>query len=36
LHADFPSLGEIYSWVVDRSHEECHEQVVPLKMNDEE
>lgn len=36
LKADFPLLEEIYSWTVDRSREECHERVVPLKMNDEE
>ena len=36
LKADFPPMEEIYSWVIDRSKEECHERVVPLKMNDEE
>ncbi len=35
LKTDFPPLDEVYSWIVDRSQEPCHERVVPRKMNDE-
>ena len=36
LKMNMPPLEEIYSWIVDRSQEPCHEHVTPLKMNDEE
>lgn len=31
-----PSLEEMYSWSVDRSQEECHERVTPLRMDEVE
>ncbi len=31
-----PTHGEMYSWSVDRSREECHEHVTPLRMDEVE
>lgn len=35
LKLDTPPLEEMYNWTVDRSGEECHERVKPMKDNDE-
>lgn len=35
LKIDPPPLEEMYNWTVDRSQEECHERVKPMKNNDE-